>query len=80
MAAGGALVVWDVGLGAASNAMAAIACFERLQALHGADALRPLRLISFERDLDPLILATKKSACFPHLQHAAPHALLAEGH
>lgn len=79
MAARGALVVWDVGLGAASNAMAAIACFERVLAERGAEALRPLQVISFERDLDPLILATKKSAYFPHLQHAAPHALLAEG-
>ena len=80
MAAEAALVVWDVGLGAASNAMAAIACFERVHAAHGSEALRPLHLVSFERDLDPLILATKKSAYFPHLQHAAPHALQAEGH
>ncbi len=73
------LVIWDVGLGAASNAMAAIACFEKLYARLGAEPLRPVRLVSFERDLDSLILATKKSARFPHLQHAAPHGLLGQG-
>lgn len=59
--------------------MAAIACFETMYAQRGASALRPVRLISFERDLDPLILATQKSARFPHLQHAAPHGLLDSG-
>ncbi len=73
------LVIWDVGLGAASNAMAAIECFEQALAQHGAAALRPLRVVSFECDLDPLILATKKSSRFPHLQHGAPHGLLASG-
>jgi len=73
------LIIWDVGLGAASNAMAAINPFEKLYALEGPSALRPLRIISFECDLDPLTLATKKSARFPHLQHGAPHALLANG-
>jgi queuine tRNA-ribosyltransferase len=70
------LVIWDVGLGAGSNAMAAIACFEDALARRGPLALRPLRIVSFECDLDPLILATAKSARFPHLQHAAPHDLL----
>ncbi len=73
------LIIWDVGLGAASNAMAAVACFEDALKQHGADALRPVRIVSFECDLDPLILATQKSARFPHLQHAAPHALLGAG-
>jgi queuine tRNA-ribosyltransferase len=73
------LVIWDVGLGAGSNAMAAIACFEDTLKRHGASALRPLRIVSFERDLDPLILATSKSGRFPHLQHAAPHDLLRAG-
>ncbi len=73
------LIIWDVGLGAASNAMAAIECFEKVVTTHGAAAVRPLRIVSFECDMDPLILATKKSARFPHLQHAAPHGLLATG-
>jgi queuine tRNA-ribosyltransferase len=73
------LVIWDVGLGAATNAMAAIACFEKVCAQHGAAALRPVRLISFERDLDPLLLVTKKSSHFPHVQHGAPSTLAKSG-
>ncbi len=73
------LVIWDVGLGAGSNAMAAIACFEDALTRHGAAALRPLRIVSFECDLDPLKLAAGKSSRFPHLQHAAPHSLLGTG-
>jgi queuine tRNA-ribosyltransferase len=63
------LVVWDVGLGAASNAMAAIA----------AAGARPLELISFENDLDALRLALRHPGYFPHLRHAAPNALLRDG-
>ncbi|MBI1395431.1 MAG: tRNA guanosine(34) transglycosylase Tgt [Betaproteobacteria bacterium] len=70
------LVIWDVGLGAATNAMAAITCFEEVLRHHGTPALRPTRLLSFENDLDALVLAASKSAWFPHLRHAAPHALL----
>ncbi|MEO6567489.1 MAG: tRNA guanosine(34) transglycosylase Tgt, partial [Opitutaceae bacterium] len=51
------LVIWDVGLGAATNAMAVLRCFERCQAEQGEGALRRLRLVSFECDLDPLRLA-----------------------
>ncbi len=69
-------VVWDVGLGAASNAMAALACAERELATHGAHALRPLHIVSFECDLDPLTLAARHASHFPHLRHRAPHALL----
>ncbi|AHF89842.1 queuine tRNA-ribosyltransferase [Opitutaceae bacterium TAV5] len=68
------LVIWDVGLGAAHNAMAAIRCFEQLQ------DPRPLRLVSFERDLDPLRLAFKNAGRhFPHLRHPAPYHLLEYG-
>src|SRR5690606_25464256 len=74
------LVVWDVGLGAAHNAMAALACFERaLAASSDAPALRPVRLVSFERDLDPLRLAARNPAFFPHLRHGAPQVLLKDG-
>ena len=72
------LVIWDVGLGAAFNAMAAIRCFERCAVTDEA-VLRPLRLVSFERDLDPLTLAVKKSGYFPHLRHAAPSRILEAG-
>jgi len=73
------LVIWDVGLGAASNAMAAVRCFETVCAERGENAIRPLRLLSFDLDLDPLTLATKHSACFPHLWHAAPFMILETG-
>lgn len=73
----GELVIWDVGLGAASNAMAALQCFEQVLAAHGPAAVRPLRLVSFEIDLDPLRLALRFASHFPHLRHGAPHALLA---
>jgi queuine tRNA-ribosyltransferase len=73
------LVIWDVGLGAASNAMAAVRCFERCYAETSNGPLRPLRLVSFERDLDPLTLACQHPRCFPHLRHAAPRQILAKG-
>jgi queuine tRNA-ribosyltransferase len=73
------LVIWDVGLGAASNAMAALNCFEKRIAEHEASALRPLRMISFECDLDPLKLAARFASHFPHLRHGAPHAILETG-
>ncbi len=70
-----ALVVWDVGLGAASNAMAAIAAVENLPGAAG----RPLTLVSFENDTDSLRLALDHPRWFKHLRHAAPRALLAQG-
>jgi queuine tRNA-ribosyltransferase len=66
------LVVWDVGLGAAANAMAAILAVENI----GPAAVRPLNLVSFENDLDSLKLALDHPAWFKHLRHAAPRALL----
>jgi len=72
------LVIWDVGLGAAFNAMAAIRCFERCAAMNDT-ALRTMCLVSFERDLDPLTLAVKKSGHFAHLRHAAPSHILESG-
>ena len=73
------LVIWDVGLGAATNAMAVIHCFERCYAENGKNSLRPLRLVSFECDLDPLILAAKHPSRFPHLWHEAPSKILKDG-
>ena len=86
----GPLVVWDVGLGAAANAMATIQAVEAeraVEAAHagaggegsrGAGQLRPLSLVSFENDLDSLILALRHPAWFHHLRHAAPRRLLEE--
>ncbi len=72
------LVIWDVGLGAASNAMATITAYEdELKRVQGK--LRPVELFSFERDLDPLLLAAKHPNHFPHLRHGAPHKILENG-
>jgi queuine tRNA-ribosyltransferase len=74
------LVVWDVGLGAAANAMAAILAVENLAAeeLKSESMRRRLMLISFENDLDSLKLALDHPGLFKHLRHAAPQALLLE--
>jgi queuine tRNA-ribosyltransferase len=79
------LVIWDVGLGAAANAMAAIQCFESLA--EGAESeppshsrsLRDLHIISFENDLDSLHLAFRNNHAFPYLRHGGPPAILEEG-
>jgi queuine tRNA-ribosyltransferase len=63
------IVVWDVGLGAAHNAMALI------RALDAAEGHAEVHLVSFERDLDALRLALTHHARFPHVRHAAPHRL-----
>ena len=70
------LVIWDVGLGAATNAMAAIRCMEAVLAAPGGTPPRRLHLISFECDLDPLRLAVRHAAFFPHLHSPAPSAIL----
>jgi queuine tRNA-ribosyltransferase len=68
------LVIWDAGLGAAANAMAAIECYEEVQ------AARPLRIVSFENDLDSLRLALRHQEDFSYLRADAVETLLAEGH
>lgn len=73
------LVIWDVGLGAAFNAMAAIRCFERCLIERSTTALRPLHLVSFEHDLNSLTLATKHPGTFLHVRHPAPSKLLKTG-
>jgi queuine tRNA-ribosyltransferase len=67
------LVIWDVGLGAAANAMAAIECFE------GVASAGPLRIISFENDLDSLRLALLHKEDFPYLRADAVEAILVDG-
>ena len=68
------LVLWDVGLGAAANAMAAIECYEEVP------AARPLRIVSFENDLDSLRLALRHQEEFPYLRVDAVKGLLGHGH
>jgi queuine tRNA-ribosyltransferase len=70
------LVVWDVGLGAAANAMAAIRSYEK-EAARGP--VRPLRIYSFENDLDSLELAFRHSDKFRYLRHSGPAWILREG-
>lgn len=68
------LVVWDVGMGAAMNVMA---CIRKLEAIERFQ--RPVEIVSFEHDLDPLRLATDNPTLFAHVRHRAPHALLRAG-
>lgn len=68
------LCVWDVGLGAGTNAVAALACASEL----GERQRRELTVVSFEIDLAPLRLALADAQGFPFLQPfaAAGSALL----
>ncbi len=70
------LVIWDVGLGAAANAMAAIQCYEK-EATQGP--VRRMRIVSFENNLDSLRLALTHKNHFPYLRHSGPEAILARG-
>lgn len=74
------LVIWDVGLGAAYNAMAAIRCGETVLNRQPEETGPSLHIISFEQDLDALRLALIHVDRFPHLKHAAPHLLVRDGH
>jgi len=68
------LAIWDVGLGAGANAMAAMDCWEKVS------GGRPLHIISFENDLDSLRLALRQQHDFPYLRVDATAAILADGH
>ena len=72
--AGAPLQIWDVGLGAGTNAVAALTCAREL----GARQRRELRVVSFEIDRAPLRLALADAKGFPFLQPfaAAAQALL----
>lgn len=67
------IVIWDVGLGAATNAMAVI------NSIQLKEFSKRIRLISFENDLNPLKLALKNAGAFAHLCHPAPHSLVKDG-
>ncbi len=73
------IVLWDVGLGAAANAMAAVQAYEGAAA-KSSSPLPPLHIVSFENDLDSLRLALHNHSHFPYLWHQAPGTLLAKGH
>ena len=68
------LVIWDVGLGAASNAMAVIQ-----EHTKKSQTKNSITILSFENDLDSLKLALDNTEAFPHLSHPAPKELLTHG-
>ena len=70
------LVIWDVGLGAAANAMAAINALESIPA-----DVRPrkVKIFSFENDMDALRLALGHRGIFRHLRHGGPETLVKDG-
>ncbi len=70
------LVIWDVGLGAGANAIAAIQCYQE-EADRGV--VRDLHVVSFENDLDSLRLACRNIKHFPYLRHGGPGGLLERG-
>jgi hypothetical protein len=51
---GGEFVVWDVGLGAAANPLSFLAA--------AAEVPKPVRIVSFDRTIEPLRFALKRSA------------------
>jgi queuine tRNA-ribosyltransferase len=68
------IILWDVGMGAAANAMAAIRAFEAVE-----NPKARLKVVSFEIDLDSLRLASKYLDRFHYLRHQAPNAILERG-
>lgn len=56
-------VIFDVGLGAAANALAALAAVKST-----TDRIRPVRIVSFERDLELLKFALENSHFFEHFK------------
>lgn len=68
------VVIWDVGLGVAHNAMAAVRCAEDYW-MHAEDNTSSMHIVSFENDLDALNLGINHVRWFPHLKHPAPHHL-----
>lgn len=71
------LVIFDVGLGAAANALAVLHCVSEFE----PSQRRPVKLISFERDLDLLQFALAHASEFEHFQKFIPaiQSLLKEG-
>src|SRR5512136_2815617 len=55
----GEFVIWDVGLGAAANALAVLRATR--------DIARPLRLVSFDNTAEPLAFALENAAALGYL-------------
>ena len=73
------LDLWDVGLGAGTNAMVLIQAIENVLGRKKEKLTRPLRMTSFEIDMDAFLLARERSDLFSYLRHRAPTALLETG-
>lgn len=71
------LVIWDVGLGAGTNVMAAISEIESLRKDNGYT--REVQIFSFENDLDSIRLTLKNPSLFPHVRHSAPVSISEKG-
>lgn len=67
------LVLWDIGLGAAASAIAAILTYEE-EAAKGP--IRPLHIVSLTNDVSALRLALHHKKLFPYLRHGAADTLL----
>ena len=78
------VTVFDVGLGGAANALAAVECHQQLQrkAAQGGKAPHQLQLVSFENDLSSLQAAIENAnqLQYPRGHEEALTALLEEGH
>lgn len=70
------LVIYDVGLGAAANSLAALHCHQSI-----TGAKRPLRIVSFERETSLLRFALDHAGSFDHFRgfERAMENLLADG-
>lgn len=74
-----ALVVYDIGLGAAANAVAAIrAAYQAFE----TGPTRRLHIVSFEKDLELLAFAIANAESFPHFSGVVPalEAILRDHH
>lgn len=70
------LIVWDLHLGAAATALAAILVYEKEA---GQGPVRPMQLVSFTEDLAPLRLALSQKRHFEYLRHGAADTLVHRG-
>ncbi len=70
------VIIWDLGLGVAAAALAAILLFEEEA---GRGPVRPMHIISFTEDLSPLRLALSQKKHFEYLRHGAADTLVHRG-
>ncbi len=71
------LVIWDVGMGAGTNAMVTIRAVEELA--QRQPRIGRLHIESFENDLDSLRLALLHPEKFPYIRHSASFGVLHRG-